>query len=158
MLSHPKRSMAWQKNNTSTGLVVSHCSAAIPWLGRIGFHFDHVVVYSKCGRLDLLENFDQVENLDVVVLSNIGSCDGVYLHHITARFDLLSNLTLFWKDTALGLLLSLVRGVLPEARNTLSQRQGNNIYCLRRNMYNETPSPETFWISFHPGLVDDDIG
>jgi len=30
ILSHPKRSMAWQKSITSTGLVVSHCSADIP--------------------------------------------------------------------------------------------------------------------------------
>ena len=86
VLSHPKRSMAWQRNITRSCLVVSHCSAAIPWLGKIASNFDHVVVY-KCGRLDLLENFDHVENLDVVDLSNIGSCDGVY--SITSQLALI---------------------------------------------------------------------
>lgn len=73
--------------------VISHCSEDMSWLSGQCAEYKNVYVYTKCKKkVDI-----QFDNVRIIELPNIGSCDYVYLHYIINNYDSLPEAVVFGK-------------------------------------------------------------
>ncbi len=78
---------------TSKDLVISRYNESLAWLADIDRSvYRRVVVYNKG---DPMLELDNLGDIIIVTLSNVGRCDHTYMYHIVQTYDDLANVTIF---------------------------------------------------------------
>ena len=76
-------------------LIIATCSENVDWVDKYAKNYRKITVYNKCGK----ELRFRSNNIEVVRLSNIGSCDYAFLTYIIDRYDSLPDFMEFTKGS-----------------------------------------------------------
>lgn len=79
--------------NKTSELVVAYCTEKLDWIDEIAPFFNKVTVYTKCSQRPQYS----ANNVSLLVLDNIGSCDYTYLTYIITNYDKLPHFIQFAK-------------------------------------------------------------
>jgi hypothetical protein len=90
-LNQTTHSVCKSPSNAESDLVVAFCREDLTWIYKVAKRFRYVFIYTKCGRcventVILQQLCVAYDNVRIVPLPNIGSCDYVYLTHIIAEY------------------------------------------------------------------------
>lgn len=76
-------------------LVVAYCTEKLHWIDEVAPYFNKVTVYTKCSERPQYS----ANNVSLIVLDNIGSCDHAYLTYIITNYDKLPHFIQFAKGS-----------------------------------------------------------
>ena len=83
------------RKNDKEELVVAICKEDCDWISDVAPSYSKVTVYNKCGN-----NYNFTgDNIEVIQMKNIGSCDYAYLTYVIDRYDTLPDFVQFTKGS-----------------------------------------------------------
>jgi hypothetical protein len=88
-------------------IVISRYNEDLTWVTDLAHKVSNALlaqdvkftIYNK-GSSAITKSLENIENVDIIHLPNVGVCDHTYLHHIVHRYDTLSRSTMFLPGSA----------------------------------------------------------
>ena len=85
-----------KNKNTKVELVLAICYEDVNWIENQANNYDLITIYNKC---DKNIKFSQ-DNIKIITLENIGSCDYAFLNYIIDRYETLPDFIEFGKGSS----------------------------------------------------------